>query len=55
MTLLDGLGMHPLHPNHPYNNGHSALGDTREETPWYKNPLWILAGAGVLVYLTTRG
>jgi hypothetical protein len=44
-------GMHPLHPAHPYNNGQTALngmGATQPEPPWYKNPMWILVGVGVL-------
>jgi hypothetical protein len=51
-----GLGMHPLHPGHPYNNGHSALGGLGQEPgePWYKSPIVILGGIGLVVFLTTR-
>ncbi len=53
--------MHPLHPAHPYNNGHKTLGaccglrglGAEPSTPWYKNPMWLLAGVGALVYFTT--
>lgn len=58
--------MHPLHPMNPYNNGHKTLGSAcncsklhglgqEVEPAWYENPLWILAGVGVLYYMLTRG
>jgi hypothetical protein len=50
---IEGLGMkmHPLHPSHPYNNGHKVfmhgMGE-QEEAPGF---LAILGAAGVLALL----
>ncbi len=53
--------MHPQHPQHPYNNGYKTLGATcrnaqlqglgaEAEPAWYKSPLWIVVGVGVLMF-----
>jgi hypothetical protein len=61
VVRISGLGMHPSHPMHPYRNGQSAMGclpclglgaRNPDTTPWYKSPLWIVAGVGLLIAKT---
>jgi hypothetical protein len=51
---MSGLGMHPLHPRHPYNNGVPAMGGLGARS-WYEHPVVILGGVAALFYALTRG
>ena len=51
--MFSGLGMkmHPLHPNHPYNNGHKVLMHGMGEQEGASSFLVTLGAIGALAFL----